>query len=184
MLRYVITVGMLAWGGVMFGVMGVAPAFLSFPFEPRPIPHYWLWTCSTWFGTGLLFGITTWYANEWQFRKYANPNRGGEPDGKATTPGASVAIPLKESDYVKAWVLYYVCTLISGVAVGAGVGALAGAIVDSLHYPKPPWSFTLIRVVGIIFGAVISYVLFRFFVSRFLIRKIYESSRAAQSSAP
>ena len=78
---------------------------------------------------------------------------------------------LKETDYIKTWGLFVICATVGGFIAGAVVGGIAGAVLGAARVP-----IQTIRVVcgglGFIAGLPISYLFFRLFVSRFIVRKL------------
>src|SRR5262245_39296424 len=81
------------------------------------------------------------------------------------------ASQLKETDYLKAWSLFYVCATIGGGLVGAVAGGILGAILGVAGAPTAFIKFAG-AVAGFIAAMPVSYFLFRFFVSRFLVEKL------------
>jgi membrane associated rhomboid family serine protease len=78
---------------------------------------------------------------------------------------------LKETDYLKAWSLFFVCATIGGGLVGAIAGGILGAILAVAGMPTASIKFAG-SVAGLIASMPVSYFLFRFFVSRFLVEKL------------
>lgn len=78
---------------------------------------------------------------------------------------------LKETDYIKAWALFTVCATVGGIIVGALVGAIVGGVLGALGAPVRTIS-VLCGVLGFVLSLPISYLLFRLFVSRFIVGKL------------
>jgi len=78
---------------------------------------------------------------------------------------------LKETDYIKTWVLFMVCATVGGIIVGAVVGAVVGGVLGAAGVPVRTIS-ALCGVLGFIVGLPISYLFFRLFVSRFIVQKL------------
>jgi len=70
---------------------------------------------------------------------------------------------LKETDYLKAWALFAVCTTIGGGIAGAIAGGILGGILGAAGTPV-----AAIQLVGSIAGFIaalpVSYLFFRLFV--------------------
>lgn len=79
--------------------------------------------------------------------------------------------PLKETDYLKAWVLFFLCATVAGAVAGAVVGGILGAVLAAAQVPLDTLKLVC-GVAGLIVGLPISYGFFRLFVSRFIVRKL------------
>ena len=89
--------------------------------------------------------------------------------------------PLKESDFLKTFVLLMVCSVTGGALAGGVLGAIVGVICAALRTPQT--IRVLAPVVGGIAGILITYVLFRAFVLRFIVRKIVTGPPIEASNA-
>ena len=78
---------------------------------------------------------------------------------------------LKETDYLKAWALFTLCATVGGFLAGAVVGGILGGVLGAAGV-----SIQAIKILcgaaGFIAALPISYLLFRLFVSRFIVRKL------------
>lgn len=78
---------------------------------------------------------------------------------------------LKETDYLVAWILFFLCATAGGFVAGAVAGGILGGILGAAGI-----SLTTIKVVcgfaGFIIGVPISYLFFRVFVAHFIVRKL------------
>lgn len=77
----------------------------------------------------------------------------------------------KESDYLKAWALYFVCGTLCGFVAGAIIGGVMGVIFGVAGLPLPTIKL-LCSIAGFFTGLPISYLFFRLFVSRFIVAKL------------
>ena len=92
-----------------------------------------------------------------------------------TAPSASldVATPLKESDYVKAFFAYFVCALIAGLLGGASIGGVIGAAWGASGAATSSPAFRVIVIAASVMVALLlHYAIFRFFVKRYIVRKL------------
>jgi|GEM_PF-1141664 len=89
---------------------------------------------------------------------------------------------LKETDYLKAWVLFFVSATIGGALAGAVVGGILGGILGSAGIPLMTIT-TICAIAGAIVSLPISYFCFRFFVSYFIVRKLTTNKVSNESSA-
>jgi hypothetical protein len=78
--------------------------------------------------------------------------------------------PLRHRDFLIAWFLYAICTVIAGALLGGLLGGILGAIGLS---PVTDRAYFLVICGG--GGLVASYFLFRAFVSVFIVRKLMEA---------
>ena len=79
--------------------------------------------------------------------------------------------PLREVDYFKTWILLLIGGLLSGGVIGTFISALIRT-----YYAYYPMSSSAPRVVGVTAIVVLalgaSYALFRFLVSRLIVRRL------------
>ena len=78
---------------------------------------------------------------------------------------------LRESDYLKAWAVFWVLTTIGGLVVGAIGGAMLGFVLGGLGV-----RLHTIRLLcggfGFVLGLPISYLLFQFCIRKLLLPKL------------
>ena len=84
---------------------------------------------------------------------------------------------LKESDFLKAFALTIVCGVFAGALVGGMIGGIVGGVESARGSSIP--SHGTISVLGAIGGLIVNYFVFRFFVTRFIVRKLVRSDSAA-----
>jgi hypothetical protein len=91
-----------------------------------------------------------------------------------------MSMPVRESDYFKAWILI----IVVGMLLGGVIGSIIGAFVRSYYIYYPSQSYSP-RVVGLVVIACLtmatSYFVFRFFVSRIIVGRL-QSTASANSS--
>lgn len=81
-----------------------------------------------------------------------------------------IPAPLTERDFVKAFLALMLCSLVGGALAGAIVGAVFGvAGAESTGAIR-----IAVPVISGLAGFVITYFLFRFFVLRFIVRKLVQ----------
>jgi hypothetical protein len=78
---------------------------------------------------------------------------------------------LKEIDYLKAWVLFFLITTIGGFIVGAVIGAIVGFILGAAGIPLKFIALTT-GLMGFVLSLPISYFSFRFCVAKFVLPKV------------
>jgi len=78
---------------------------------------------------------------------------------------------LKETDYLKAWGIFWLMATVGGFFVGAAGGAFLGAILGvagvSIHNIK-----LICGAFGFLLSIPLSYILFRFAVAKFIVPKL------------
>ena len=78
---------------------------------------------------------------------------------------------LKETDYLKAWAVFWVLSTIGGFIVGLVAGGIVGAILGAMGV-----SVQVIKVLcgalGFLLAIPISYLLFRFAIIKFILPKV------------
>ena len=77
---------------------------------------------------------------------------------------------LKESDYLKAWAIFWVLATLGGFVVGALGGAFLGAILGIAGIGLQTIKIAC-GVFGFLLSIPLSYVLFRFTVAKFIVPK-------------
>jgi outer membrane lipoprotein SlyB len=83
--------------------------------------------------------------------------------------------PLKEMDLFKVWILVAICGAIGGLVAGGVLGAVIGGVLNALGVSLDTIRLTA-KIAGGIAGLAISYVCFRFFVMRIVVRKLSPAS--------
>jgi hypothetical protein len=85
----------------------------------------------------------------------------------------------RESDYLKAFVAYVVCSLLGGVFGGAAIGAVVGGVWGATGAPTNTFAFSAtILPVSTITVVLIHYFVFRLFVKGFIVNKLQASADA------
>ena len=90
---------------------------------------------------------------------------------------------LKESDYLIAWVLFFICATIGGAVAGALVSGIIGGILRVMH-ASPQVISRVCGLLGFMLALPISYFLFRFVVARFIVEKVEAAAAATATPAP
>lgn len=70
-MSWVVQRGILTWGGTIFGVL-VAIQLAS---HQDDIAHTLLRSVTIWPIAGVIIGVSTWYAMEWQYKRYLRNKR-------------------------------------------------------------------------------------------------------------
>ena len=78
---------------------------------------------------------------------------------------------IKETDYIKAWSLFWLCATVAGLICGAVIGAILGAAMGAAGVPIPTIQ-VVCGIAGFLVSIPISYLFFRIFVSRFIVQKL------------
>ena len=105
--------------------------------------------------------------------------------GYVGNPPMSTASPLQESDYVRTWALFFICSAIGSALAGAVGGGIAGAVlgIAGITPRGDPKEFMIITTIaGFLAGLPVSYFFFRLSVSRLWKRKQHEAAQAALSA--
>ena len=88
------------------------------------------------------------------------------------------ASPLKELDYLVAWVIFFVLALLGGAVAGFIGGGVIGIVMASMGM-----SGEVIRaaggILGFLLGIPVSFVSFRLIVEKFIVQKVQEAAAAA-----
>jgi MFS family permease len=66
-LKYILKIGVIGWGSLMYIIMAVLPAFRS----SEPLGFTLIWQAALWATAGALFGALTWYFSEKQYLKHS-----------------------------------------------------------------------------------------------------------------
>jgi membrane protein implicated in regulation of membrane protease activity len=85
---------------------------------------------------------------------------------------------LTTRDYFLTWLWYFLSTTIAGAAFGGLIGAAIGAASGTLGVARENVIYS-IGIITFVAGAVVSFLLFRYFVSRLLSRAVEKSANAA-----
>ncbi|MEO8352606.1 MAG: hypothetical protein ABI680_12790 [Chthoniobacteraceae bacterium] len=78
---------------------------------------------------------------------------------------------IKETDFLKAWALFFVCATIGGGLAGALAGGFLGGVLGVAGMPSGSIKLAG-SIAGFLVSLPVSYFFFRYFVSRFLIQKL------------
>jgi hypothetical protein len=78
---------------------------------------------------------------------------------------------LKETDYLKTWAIFFVLAFVGGTVAGALIGGVAGGIMGGMGASRKTISL-LAGILGFLVSMPISYLCFRFAVTKFLLPKI------------
>ena len=85
---------------------------------------------------------------------------------------------LKEFDYLKAWLLFFLIASVFGGVVAMVLVSSAAAFLSSRGLPLPQLTFIL-QTIGLVIAMPISYLTFRVVVGKYLFPKL-----AAQNNPP
>lgn len=88
---------------------------------------------------------------------------------------------LKEFDYFKAWLLFFLVATVGGGIVGMIIGAFVAAFLGAGGMPLPQMT-RILRIVGFLVALPISYVTFRAVVGKFLFPKLWEDDSPPRES--
>lgn len=97
----------------------------------------------------------------------------------------STASPLQESDYVRTWALYFICSAIGSALAGAVTGGITGAVIGIAGVsPRSDAREFMITttIAGFLGGLPVSYFFFRLSVSRLWKRKQHEAANKTLSA--
>jgi len=86
---------------------------------------------------------------------------------------------LRETDYLVAWLLYFVCTTVGGGLAGGVAGAILGGVLGASGATMETIKMVA-GIAGFIVALPVSYFLFRFFVARFLVQKLMARQNVIQ----
>jgi hypothetical protein len=78
---------------------------------------------------------------------------------------------LKEVDYLKSWAIFFALAFVGGTIAGALVGGVAGGILGAMGASHKTIS-VLAAALGFLVSMPISYLCFRFAVTKFLLPKV------------
>jgi hypothetical protein len=87
-----------------------------------------------------------------------------------------------EGDYLKSWLLFFLCGTIAGgvfgLIGGALFGGIAGAVAAASGHASDvqTWGQQVGRIGGFVFGIPVSYFCYRFTVKRLITRLVSSSS--------
>ena len=80
---------------------------------------------------------------------------------------------LKEFDYFKAWLLFFLIATVGGGIVGLIIGGFLAAFLGAGGMPLEQMTRVL-QIVGFVIGIPISYITFRGVVGKFLVPKLWD----------
>jgi hypothetical protein len=81
---------------------------------------------------------------------------------------------LKEFDYFKAWLLFFVIGTVGGGLVGLVIGSFLAAFLGAGGMPDAQMTRVL-QIVGFVIGIPISYVTFRAVIGKYLFPKLWDN---------
>jgi hypothetical protein len=84
---------------------------------------------------------------------------------------------LKEFDYLKAWLLFFLIATIGGGILGMIIGSFVSAFLGAGGMPRPQMT-RILQLVGLVITIPISYVTFRAVVGKFLIPKLWDDNES------
>lgn len=87
---------------------------------------------------------------------------------------------LKEFDYFKAWLLFFLASTVIAWLVGLMIGSFAAAFLGAARMPQPQMT-RLIQTLGIVIAIAVSYVTFRAVVGKYLFPKLWDDDDTALS---
>ena len=90
---------------------------------------------------------------------------------------------IKESDYLKAWFLFWLCATVGGFIGGAIIGGILGAAMGVAGVPIRTIQI-ICGIAGFLLSVPLSYLFFRIFVSRCIVQKLTTFVPDAQNPAP
>lgn len=77
---------------------------------------------------------------------------------------------INESDYFLAWLLYWLGGTLGGLILGAVAGGVVGFLLGMAGVPLGAIKL-ICGLIGLLIGAVLSYILFRWLVAVMIVRK-------------
>jgi uncharacterized membrane protein len=95
--------------------------------------------------------------------------------------------PLTDGDYIRTWVLFFVCAGVGGAIAGGIGGGITGLILGifSAVHRLPIETFKLFcGAAGFIVALPVHFFLFRFFVSRLIASKAMETTDGLPPQLP
>lgn len=78
---------------------------------------------------------------------------------------------LKEFDYFRAWLLFFLIATVGGGILGMVIGGLVGAFLGAGGMPLAQMT-TILRAIGFAIGIPVSYIAFRAVVGKYLLPKL------------
>jgi hypothetical protein len=86
---------------------------------------------------------------------------------------------LKEFDYFKAWLLFFLIATVGGGIVGLIIGGFLAAFFGAGGMPLEQMT-RILQVVGFVIAIPISYITFRAVVGKFLLPKLWDNDEPAE----
>lgn len=80
---------------------------------------------------------------------------------------------LKEFDYFKAWLIFFLIGTIGGSLIGLILGSFVAAFLGAGRMPGAQMNRVL-QILGLLIGISISYITFRAVVGKFLLPKLWD----------
>ena len=82
---------------------------------------------------------------------------------------------LKEFDYFKAWLIFFLVATVGAGLIGLITGSLVAAFLGAGGMPLPQMT-RILRIVGFVISVPISYITFRAVVGKYLFPKIEDDT--------
>ncbi|MCP3962821.1 MAG: hypothetical protein GY719_33705 [bacterium] len=88
---------------------------------------------------------------------------------------------IAEKDYFVAWILFFLCATVAGALAGAIFGGIAGFMLGASGVTDATTLQIAGGIMGFIVGLPISYLCFRFFVGKFIVKKLLDGIRTVET---
>ncbi len=83
---------------------------------------------------------------------------------------------LREFDYFKAWLLFFLVGTVGGGLAGLVLGSFLAAFLGAAGIPAAQMTRVL-QIIGFLIGLPISYVTFRAVIGKYLLPKLWDDDR-------
>jgi hypothetical protein len=87
---------------------------------------------------------------------------------------------LKEFDYFKAWLLFFLVGTIGGGIVALVISSFVAAFLGAGRMPDTQMNRVL-QIIGLVIGIMISYVTFRAVIGKYLVPKLWDDENTRSS---
>lgn len=81
--------------------------------------------------------------------------------------------PLKEFDYFKAWLMFFLIGTVGGAILGMIIGSFVAAFLGAGGMPLAQMT-RILQIIGFVIGIPVSYFTFRAVVGKFLFQKLWD----------